>query len=161
MDKRIGVAVLVLLTVSLCYGFFGVKNAKESEPQKQANSGIAFPDMMNQLSRNMSLWPKLGQEEKKQAVSAIIGLYKNRENAAILNTPEFYVTKINESLRGNPVAASMDIMTMVRVLAVMEYDFYNGQDKEELAKKLLGEKGYQENKMRRQAGAQFNAQNLK
>jgi len=44
----------------------------------------------------------------------------------------------------------MDIMTMLNILAVMEYDYYNGQNKDELARKVLGEKAFEENQVRRQ-----------
>ncbi len=160
MNKRIGLIVLVVagvLVVGSCYGFLGVKKDKASVNDSK-RSGIAFPDMMNQLSQNMALWERLGGGEKKQAVEAVIGLYKNKDNVAILNTGEFYVGKIDETLRDNPSVANMNIMTMIRILSVMEYDFYNGENKDALAKKLLGEKGFEENKTRRQMSARFGVQ---
>jgi len=160
MKKRIGWIVLALasvLAVGSCYGFLSVKKEKVA-PVESKGSGIAFPEMMSQLSRGLTLWGNLNAAEKKQAVDAVIGLYKSRDNAAILNSGEFYSGKIDETLKGNPSVANMDIMTMMRVLAVMEYDFYNGENKDALAKKVLGEKGFSENKMRRQMGARFGAQ---
>lgn len=160
MNKRIGLialAVAGVLAVGSCYGFLGIKTDKNSASDSKG-SGLAFPDMMNQLSKNMGVWERLGGNEKKQAVEAVIVLYKNRDNIAILNTGEFYVGKIDETLSANPPVANMDIMTLMRVLAVMEYDFYNGQNKDELARKLLGDKGFEENRTRRQMSAQFGAQ---
>lgn len=160
MNKRIGLIVLAVagvLAVGSCYGFLSVKTDKASAVDKKG-SGVAFPDMMTQLSQNMSLWGRLNASEKKQAVDAVISLYKNRDNVAILNTGEFYVGKIDETLNGNPSVANMDIMTMMRVLSVMEYDFYNGENKDALARKTLGEKGFAENQSRRQMTARFGAQ---
>ena len=160
MNKRIGLialAVAGVLAVGSCYGFLGIKTDKEAVSDSKG-SGMIFPDMMNQLSKNMDLWERMNSKEKTLAVEAVIGLFKNRDNTAILNTPEFYIGKIDETLSGNPAVSHMDIMTLIRVLAVMEYDFYNGQNKDELAKKLLGEKGFEENKTRRQMSAQFAAQ---
>ncbi len=160
--KRIGwmTGFLVLaLVVGSAYGFFGVK--KEPATTETQGSGIAFPEMMGQLSRNMALWARLNAAEKKQAVEAVIGLYKNRDNIAILNTGEFYVGKIEETLKANPPVVGTDIMTLVRILAVMEYDFYNGQNKDALAKEVLGEKGFADNKIRRQMNARFAFQGKK
>ena len=160
MNKRIGLIALALvgvLAVGSCYGFLSVKTDKAPAAEKKG-SGMAFPDMMTQLSQNLNLWERLSAAEKKQSVEAVIGLYKNRDNVAILNTGDFYATKIDETLKANPPVINMDIMTMMRILAVMEYDFYNGQNKDELAKKLLGEKGFTENQVRRQMSARFGAQ---
>lgn len=161
MNKRIGLIVLVavaVMAVGSCYGFLGVKTDKAPEAAKKSSSGIAFPDMMNQLSQNMALWGRMNGDEKKQAVEAVIGLYKNRDNVAILNTGEFYAGKIDETLKGNPSVANMDIMTLMRVLSIMEYDFYNGENKDALARKTLGEKGFAENQTRRQMKARFGGQ---
>lgn len=157
MNKRTGLIALVLagvLAVGLCYGFLGIKTDKASVNGKKG-SGMAFPVMMTQLSQNLSLWEQLSRDEQKRAVDAVVSLYKNRDNIAILNTDVFYVGKIEETLRANPSVVSMDIMTMVRILSVMEYDFYNGENKDDLARKILGEKGFVENQKRRQESARF------
>jgi len=160
MNKRIGLIVLAVagvLAVGSCYGFLSVKTDKAPVTDKKG-SGVAFPDMMTQLSQNMNLWERLNLDEKKQAVDAVISLYKNRDNVAILNTGEFYVGKIDETLKNNPSVVNMDIMTMMRILPIMEYDFYNGENKDTLARKTLGEKGFTENQTRRQMSARFGAQ---
>lgn len=152
MSKRAGWIVLAVagaLAAGLCCGFLGIKKEKVSAGDKQS-SGMPFPVMMNQLSRNTVLWDRMGEEEKKRAVEAVIGLYRGRDNAAILNSREFYVGKIDETLRMNPPVQNVDIMTLVRILAIMEYDFYNGENKDDLARKTLGEKGFLENQTRRQ-----------
>ena len=160
MNKRIGLialAVAGVLAVGSCYGFLSVKTDKAPAAEKKG-SGMAFPDMMTQLSQNLNLWERLSAAEKKQSVEAVIGLYKNRDNVAILKTGEFYVGKIDETLSTNPSVANMGIMTVMRVLSIMEYDFYNGENKDALAKKTLGDKGFTENQTRRQMSARFGAQ---
>jgi len=154
MKKRAGMIVLGVLAVVLCLGFLSIKTEKKPVADKQG-TGMVFGDMMNQLSQNMSLWNQMSADEKKQAVNAVIAVYKNRDNVAILNPADFYMAKINDTLVNNPSVASMDIMTMLRILAVMEYDYYNGQNKDELARKILGEKAFVENQARRQANVQL------
>jgi len=151
MKNRTGIIVLGILAVVLCLGFFSIKTDKKPVMETEPGAGMAFGDMMNQLSQNMLLWDKMSANEKKQAVTAVVTLFKNRDNIAILNPADFYVDKISETLLANPTVSNMDIMTMLRILAVMEYDFYNGENKDALAKKVLGDQGYTENQKRRQA----------
>ncbi len=118
-------------------------------------SGPTFEQMMNQLSVNSMLWGQLNQEDKKKALDAVIGLYKVRDNIAILNSADFYSRRVDETIAGDPGVANLDLPQIVKILAVMEYDFYNGQNKEELAKKTLGDKMYEANRLRKmQAGMQ-------
>ncbi|HQB12286.1 MAG TPA: hypothetical protein PLX96_04855 [Candidatus Omnitrophota bacterium] len=166
MKKQTGlVVVLIVVAVAIggTYYRLNVKadkttlNTTVKSQDASQGSGIPFPEKMNQLSRNMSLWGRLSPEEKTQAVDAVIALYRNRDNIAILNTGEFYVGKIDETIRGNPPVANMDIMTLMRILSIMEYDFYNGQNKDELARNTLGDKGYEDNRTRRRMTAMLGA----
>ncbi len=118
-------------------------------------AGPTFEQMMNQLSVNSLLWGQLNQEDKKKAVDAVIGLYKVRDNIAILNSADFYARRVDETIAGDPGVANLDLPQIIKILTVMEYDFYNGQNKEELAKKTLGDKMYEANRLRKmQAGMQ-------
>ena len=155
MDKRIGwaaVAVAGVLIMGLCYGFLSNRTGKSSLPDRPG-AGMAFPELMNQLSRNMSLWERLNLTEKKAAIDGVILLYRNRDNIAILNNSEFYAGKIDETLRTNPMVVNLDITTMLRILAIMEYDYYNGENKDTLALKTLGKQGFEQNRTRRELAA--------
>lgn len=154
MDKRIGMigmAVFCILAVVVCYGFFSMKSEKKAALEKRQGLGMPFPEMMNQLGQNMGVWSSMSKDEKKAAVDAIISLNKTRENVAILNGADFYINKIDDTLKNNPPVVALNVMTLVRILAIMDYDYYNGQNKDELARQTLGEKAYKENQQRRQA----------
>lgn len=165
--KPIQTAVIFIVFALLQSGFFwdvpqdnkkapaGAK-PKAGAPAQAAAPGanIPFPQMMGMLSQNMTIWNLLPPDSKKRAVEASILVYRNRDNAAILNPAEGYVTRIDDSIKNNPQLQGLDLMQLLKILAVMEYDFYNGQNKDALAKEILGEKMYQSIKMRRQvAGA--------
>lgn len=155
MKKNVGLAIFGTIAVVLFLGFMNIQARKKPEAeQQQPGAGLLFPDMMNQLSRNMTLWSRMNLDEKKQAISAVISIYKNRDNIAILNNADFYATRINETLAADPAVMNIDIMTMIRILAIMEYDYYNGQNKDALARETLGDKAFTENQARRQAAAQ-------
>ena len=155
MNKRIVLIAIVLagvLAVGLCYGFLSNRGG-ETKPVivEQKGVGIPFPNLMAQLSRNMGIWGTMNNNEKRMAVMAVISLYKDNNNTVIFNSPEFYVKKIDDTLAGNPPVVNADILTLVRILAVMEYDFFNGENKDDLARKVLGQKAFEENRARRQA----------
>ncbi len=154
MKKNIGWVIYGVVAVVLFLGFMNIQARKKTgEDVKKAGAGLLFPDMMNQLSRNMALWGQMSGEEKKQAVGAVITIYKNRDNIAILNSPEAYIARIEETLAADPAVLNIDIMTMVRILAIMDYDYYNGQNKDALARETLGERAFAENQLRRQRAA--------
>ena len=148
MKKRI----LILVCWSMVVAVWGADAAffeQKEKPQAQA-TGRPFEEMMNKLTVSLQGWNQLNQDDKLKAVDAVISLYKVRENSAILNSGSFYVKKVDDTLAGDPSVLNMNLPTVMKILSVMEYDFYNGQNKDELARQILGENGYEANKSRRQ-----------
>jgi hypothetical protein len=143
MKRIYGLAFVLGLVVASC-GF------GPGGEEKQAKEAIRFPvqDMMDKLIRSMDTWRGLNQAEKEKAVEVVMGLFRERENTAILKSPDFYAKRVDEALAATPDMAGLSLPTMVKLMAVMEYDFFNGQDKDELARQVLGEKMYEENKKR-------------
>lgn len=149
MKKTVPVLILTLvISASSAQAAFFDKD-KAPVPAASQPSGPSFEQMMNQLSVNCTYWNQLSDENKKRAVDAVIQLYRVRDNVAILGSPDFYVRKVNETLAGDPGVANLDLPQVIKILSVMEYDFYNGQNKDEVAKQTLGEKMYEANKLRK------------
>jgi len=95
-------------------------------------------------------WYNLPPGDKIKMIGDVITLYRLKENAAIMQDAEFYVTRLDDALRTETFPKELPLPTLVRLLAIMEYDFYNGQNKDDLAKEFLGEPLYQSIKARRQ-----------
>jgi len=110
---------------------------------------IRYQQAMAQLMQNNSRWHTLERVDKVRVVEAIIEMFKERENAAILNSAESYVDRADQMLRNPSVQANMP--TVIKILAVMEYDYFNGQDKDQLAMQILGQRMYEQNRARRDA----------
>ncbi len=159
MKKNIGSIIVLLVIVCAQFGFewgnqssSAKKNASpgsEATPS-QAASELPFPQMMAALTQNLTLWPALSLDDKKQAVDAAILIFRDRQNSAILRPSDFYVEQIDLAIKANGELQATDIMSMVKMMSVMQYDFYNGQDKDALAKEVLGEQMYQNIRARRQ-----------
>ncbi len=142
-------AVLIIGQFGFEWGTQSAKN-KSAPPAAAAASmpttkggNLPFPQMMGALTQNMTLWPALTQDNKMHAVEAAVLIFRDRQNSAILRPAEFYATQIDQALHANPTLQQTDLISMVKMMAVMQYDFYNGQDKDKLAKEVLGEAMYE------------------
>lgn len=168
-SKWIVVVLVVLLAAGAAVGFVNArkeaaiagtnlsKPAAGAIASDEKVSGIPFPIVMGQLSQNMRVWSQLSNTEKKQVLNAVILLYRTRDNIAIMRDSDFYIDRIEDTLKQNPPVVGTDILTLVKILSVMEYDFFNGQNKDQLAREVLGEKGFAENQNRLRMLAQARA----
>ena len=85
-----------------------------------------------------------------KSVETAILIFRDRQNSAILRPAEFYVSQIDQAVAANSDLQNADLLTVVKMMSVMQYDFYNGQDKDVLAKEVLGEEMYKSIRARRQ-----------
>ncbi len=147
MKKNISVVLIcgMLCTVN---SFTGIAASRKQEPKKPLEQKISFEDKMQQLTASTQIWPALSRDEKVKAVGLIIDLFKVRENSAILKPADFYVTKIDDNSAKDSAMLKVPLPSVVKVMAVTEYDFYNGQDKDSVALQFLGQRLYEENKKR-------------
>ena len=110
-----------------------------------------FQSKMDKLNESAESWKTLRRSEKLAAISLVIELFKQRENTAILESKDFYLQRVDDNLTADRSMAQLPFPIVIKAIAVMEYDFYNGQDKEALAREVLGEELYERNKTRRRA----------
>ena len=89
----------------------------------------------------MELQPKVITVERQ------IGLYKN-QGITITKPAMHYVQMIDEISAQNPGVLQKPFRELLKFVAVIEYDFDSGQDKDTLARQVLGDKLYLANKQR-------------
>ncbi|MBI3306466.1 MAG: hypothetical protein HYZ84_01480 [Candidatus Omnitrophica bacterium] len=123
-------------------GGAGEPAIKREPPSPQIQTIVAA------LNNDSQGWLGLANADKVASVDAMIILFRERQNSVILKSPEEYVQKIDGMLTANPTMKSLTLPTLLKIASVMEYDFYNGQDKEALAQEVLGPQLYQQNKAR-------------
>lgn len=145
--KTVKVVSFFLLLAGL---FSNTSHAAAKLPEKNSSSSSTFPSSsgsstnpefqvkMDQLMTNSKIWQSFSQVEKLQAVEFIIQFFKVKQNIAILKPAGFYAQQLDQNFMADPEMMSLPFPIAVKVLAVMEYDFYNGQDKEQLATETLG-----------------------
>jgi hypothetical protein len=148
-------AGILLLVLGLIFSTVSCSNSDQDsdkfEPSSQtANSNainpVVYELVMNELMRSPEKWNGLDQPTKVRATEGFLILLKTQEKANIQKSADHYVGRLDEMLQQNP-KATQNIPTLLKILAIMDYDFDNGQDKDQLAKDYLG-KLYEANKAR-------------
>jgi hypothetical protein len=100
------------------------------------------------LDIRSTIWSALEDDQAKvMTVSEYIGRFK-QEGVKINETPEHYVQMLDQMSEQNRQMLQRPFGELIQILAIIDYDFDNGMDKDVLAKKILGEAGYQANQQR-------------
>lgn len=109
-------------------------------------SPVVYELLMNELMRSTEKWSSLDQDLKMKSVEGFITLVAQREKAKIGKPVDYYVSRIDEMVSNNPGA--QNIPSLIKIVAIMDYDFDSGVDKDKLAQEVLGAKLYMANKAR-------------
>jgi hypothetical protein len=158
MDKKTVViifGVLSIATVLYWVRISGPEKAPQAPALPQAGAAVKkspaeYPAMMESLSKELGqVWEKLHPDDQRIAVGAMIELFKKQNQGTISKPVDFYVQRINETIQTNGEIRALPLDRVLMILAVMEYDFENGKDKDTLAKEVLGPTMYEANKQRR------------
>ncbi len=93
-------------------------------------------------------WREISDQRIKEYIVYYFMSDYRRKGVIINKPPVHYVSLLNGMSAQNPGILSNPFDKILEIAAIIEYDFNNGQDKDSLAKKVLGEKGYLSNKKR-------------
>ncbi len=105
-------------------------------------------EVWKKLDAKSTVWQLLIDDQAKVlTVSEYLGRFQ-RQGVKIANAPQHYVQMIDAMSTDNPKMLDMPFGDLIKVLAIIEYDFDNGMDKDALAKKVLGQAGFEANKKR-------------
>jgi len=122
------------------------------EPEHAATgeqiSGEATVKLVEEMHSSSAAWAKISDPAIKEGiVLCFIDEYKKK--GVIIKRPAgYYVNAINSMAAQRPGILASSLNKILEIVAVMDYDFDNGQDKDVMAKKLLGDKGYEKNRKR-------------
>lgn len=112
---------------------------------------VAIEDLWRKLDQNSMAWNLLIDEQAKvMTVNEYIERYRKKK-IRISKSPQYYAKMIEDMSMQNPKLLENPFMAIIQILAVMEYDFDYGGDRDELARKMLGPM-YESNKQRLSSG---------
>ena len=105
-------------------------------------------EVWKKLDKKSTVWTLLIDDQSKLlTVSEYIDRFQ-KEGVKIQAPPLHYVQMIDQIVGGNPQMLQRPFGELVQIVAIVDYDFDNGMSKDELARKVLGEAGFEANKKR-------------
>ena len=109
---------------------------------------VDLSEVWKKLDNKSTVWTLLIDDQAKLlTVSEYIGRFQ-KEGVKINAPPMHYVQMIDQVTTPKPADAHRPFGELIQILAIIDYDFDNGMNKDDLARKVLGEAGYEENKKR-------------
>ncbi len=104
--------------------------------------------IVNNLKSSSRIWPEITNRSlKEMAVYYFISEYSDR-GEKIRKPAGSYVDLIDGMAVQSPEMLDQPFDQILRVVAIIEYDLDNGQDKDLMAKQILGEEGAARNRIR-------------
>lgn len=108
---------------------------------------VDIEDVWKKLDENGRAWNLLIDDQAKvMTVNEFIERYRKKK-VRISKSPDHYAQMIDDMAMQNPKLLDNPFMGIIQMIAVMEYDFDFGGDRDEMARKLLGPM-YESNKQR-------------
>ncbi|MFC1510486.1 hypothetical protein ACFL49_02385 [Candidatus Omnitrophota bacterium] len=131
------------------------QRTRGSQSQSQSQSVPLVEDEVIELHQiweffeeKSDLWAYMVDAAPKiKTVERYIKAYRQK-GVYIHKDAEKYVELIDQMTAGNSALLNSPFADVLKFVAIMEYDFDNGKNKDALARHLLGEKVYQENQKR-------------
>jgi hypothetical protein len=109
---------------------------------------VDLSEVWKKLDTKSTVWELLIDDQSKiLTVSEYISRFQ-QEGVKISAPPAHYVEMIDQLTKQNPQMLDRPFGELIQMLAIIDYDFDNGMDRDVLARKVLGEQGYEVNKQR-------------
>ncbi len=125
-----------------------VEKPYEQVPPQEVKDVVDIAEVWARLEHNSKAWLLLIDNQAKfLTVKEFIERY-GKQKVSIRKPPMYYVQMIDAMAAQNPTMLNNSFGQVLQVLAVMEYDFDNGVDRDLVARKILGSQGYEANKKR-------------
>ncbi len=122
-------------------------NAEQEEPEVQEIATL--DDVVRSLDDSSEAWPLMIDAEAKEAVVRQY-IYRYRQQGAAIHKPAaYYVQMIDAMSQQSPEMLERPFPQVLQTLAIIEYDFDNGSNKDAMALKVLGnQQAVEQNKKR-------------
>ncbi len=111
-----------------------------SAEQLGVQSEVTFEEIIHDLSRSSRAWPLMIDVEAKEAVVQYFLNDFQKKGIAVQKPAWYYVTLVDSAGEQSPDMLEQPLDRVLQVLAVLEYDFDNGQNKDQMAYQVLGSK---------------------
>ena len=121
---------------------------KEPVDPAEVKDIVDLSQLTDSLKTSSEAWDMIiSPDDKALVVNEFIKEYA-AQGVTIKKPGEFYANVIDQMAAGSQEMLAMPFERVLQVVAVMEYDFDNGQNPDALAQKILGPQFYAKNKER-------------
>lgn len=121
---------------------------KEEIDESQVKDVVAIEDIWEEFKTSSRAWALIMETKAKMlTISKFIDQY-HQQGITIGKSPLYYARVIDTMASENPTMLDQPFEKLLQAVAIIDYDFDNGIDKDTLAMKLLGEKAFLANKQR-------------
>jgi len=125
-----------------------IQQASSPTGSSDVKEVVDLSEVWKKLDVKSTVWTLLIDD---QAKALTVSEYINRfhsQGVKISEPPDHYVQMIDQIVAQNPDMLQRPFGELVQIVAIVDYDFDNGMNKDDLARKILGEQGFEENKKR-------------
>lgn len=123
-------------------------SVNKNEEAVEVQDEVGLDEIFNALQESGKPWELIiDRQDKEVVVQEFIKEYLS-QGVRIQKPAGYYADFIDEMCKNSPEMLQMPFARILQVVAVMEYDFDNGQNKDLMAQKILGPQVYEENKQR-------------
>ncbi len=117
-------------------------------PKTETQDVVDLAEVWKKLDKRATVWTLLVDNQAKVlTVSEYIDRF-HKQGVKINKEPVYYVQMIDQMATQNPDMLYRPFWELLQMVAIMDYDFDNGMDKDLLAKHVLGPAGFEANKKR-------------
>jgi hypothetical protein len=126
-----------------------MNDVKPFEPgNDQVADVVDISEVWKKLDEDSRSWALLIDNQAKVATVSEFADRFAKQGAKIKQPPIDYVQMIDDLAMQNPAVLTRPFKDILQLVAIMQYDFDSGVDKDTLARKMLGEQLYLTNKKR-------------
>ncbi len=116
--------------------------------------GMAFPpasefeqvsemnDILQALERSSRVWPLIADWQPKVFIIQQYIKYFHSQGVVLRLSAEHYAEAIDAMFYQEPEALAIPFIDVLRVVSILEYDFDNGQNKDQMALQILGKEAF-------------------
>jgi len=88
---------------------------------------------------SMWLWMHVDKKKKIEMINTLKSMLKERSNIIVTQPAEFYIERIDDMAENDEQVKNFTFGAVFKAIAIIEYDYDEGIDKDKTAKKWLGD----------------------
>ncbi|HTY45421.1 MAG TPA: hypothetical protein VMD52_05485 [Patescibacteria group bacterium] len=121
---------------------------QQAIPPAGEDANVDLIRIINGMKTSSKGWLQIADPKKREMVVYYF-ITEDKDKGIKINKPALHYRGMIDGMAAQtPDMLNLPFEQVLQIVAILEYDFDNGQDKDAMARKILGEEEYQKNKKR-------------